>query len=486
VTQDPTTILRRVGEADEQFQGLMSYLRGPEAQASTAGEVELRLFRSLLALGAKLLGLYFALRAAAEAAPQDEDGVPAAFHSWQSRIYSSVFGPVTVRRRYYRRPGGGGTCPLDERLSFSGRCYSDVLRDWLEFAVTNDAYAQATGLLKRILGVDVSTHALERLTEEDAQDVEAFYAQKAPPPPADEGSILVVQVDGKGVRMSQPTEDGAPRTEKKEAVVTAIYSIQPHRPHAEAIADTLAGKEVETAFVPPKQPRPEPRAKELRVTLEGKDAAFDQLVEAARKRDGPHIQHRAALTDGAVLLQQRVRDRLPDFTLILDLVHVSDYVRSGAEGLLGQRYEHLSDFVACRLLEILTGKLEVVLAIFENPVFLKPPTPAERAAVATAARYLRNNADLMHYDQYLATGLPIATGVIEGACVYLVKDRMERAGMKWRPPGAQAVLSLRTVRVNDDWDDYQHFRRQRHHLRRYGSTQAPQSIPEHGCLDLAA
>lgn len=85
------------------------------------------------------------------------------------------------------------------------------------------------------------------------------------------------------------------------------------------------------------------------------------------------------------------------------------------------------------LMELLTGKLDAVLKTFEEPMFLKSPTPAARVAVATAARYLRNNADFMQYADYLAKGWPIATGVIEGACGFLVKDRMERAGMKWRP-----------------------------------------------------
>lgn len=487
MAHDPDGILRQVGKVDEDFKGLMTYLRSSDARGKTAGEVELTLFRSLLALGAKLLSLYFAIRAAErEDAPVSEDGSPAKLHSWQQRTYFSVFGPVRVRRRRYALPSGGGVCPLDAQLSLGPRCYSDVLSGWLEFALTNDAYDQAAGLLERILGVGIAKHALERMAVEDAGDVEAFYDQKPPPPKQEEGSILVVQADGKGVRMTLDSESDQRRTEKREAIVTAVYSIAPYSGDVEAIADTLAGKAVETAFVAPKQPRPSPVAKQLRVTLEGKDKAFDGLVAAVGKRDGAHIQHRVALTDGAQALQQRVQSRLPDFTLILDLVHVADYVRSGSEGLLGADYPYLSDFVSCRLMELLTGKLDAVLKTFEEPMFLKSPTPAARVAVATAARYLRNNADFMQYADYLAKGWPIATGVIEGACGFLVKDRMERAGMKWRPSGAQAVLNLRSVRVNDDWDPYQSFRRQQVHLRRYGSPRPGSDAPEEACLAHAA
>jgi hypothetical protein len=58
----------------------------------------------------------------------------------------------------------------------------------------------------------------------------------------------------------------------------------------------------------------------------------------------------------------------------------------------------------------------------------------------------------MPYDEYLACGWPIGTGVVEGACGHLVKDRMEQAGMRWTQDGAQGVLALRALRLNDHWD----------------------------------
>ena len=60
----------------------------------------------------------------------------------------------------------------------------------------------------------------------------------------------------------------------------------------------------------------------------------------------------------------------------------------------------------------------------------------------------------MRYDKYLRKGYPIATGVIEGACRHYVKDRMERSGMRWRRPGAQAMLNVRAVLLSSYWDDF--------------------------------
>ena len=64
----------------------------------------------------------------------------------------------------------------------------------------------------------------------------------------------------------------------------------------------------------------------------------------------------------------------------------------------------------------------------------------------------------MRYDEYLQLGCPIATGVIEGACRHVIKDRMERAGMRWKVPGAQAMLNLRSIHNNGDWIAFQEFR----------------------------
>jgi hypothetical protein len=61
----------------------------------------------------------------------------------------------------------------------------------------------------------------------------------------------------------------------------------------------------------------------------------------------------------------------------------------------------------------------------------------------------------MRNDEYLRQGYPIASGVIEGACRHLVKDRMERAGMHWTVEGAQAMLDLRSVYIGGQWEAYQ-------------------------------
>jgi len=478
-----------VHQIHRDFQELVEYVTGKEAQSRKAHEVELTLFRRLLALGAELLRLFFVHRAAVR--PSEPayapDGTRLKYQELRQTTYYSVFGKVRFKRHYFHAPGHEGVCPLDAELSLPPRCYSDLLRDWAEYCITNESYDESIRVLKRILGLSISKLALETGVQEDAADVEAFYEQKAVPPPEVEGSILVVQADGKGVPMvrtepaTQPARrgKGQKRTKKKEAVVTAIYTIEPYLRTPQDVVDALLrdhieGKEAEPAATSKPQ-RPAPIGKEVRATLAGKDVAFGRLTQRVAQREGQHIQHRVALTDGDEALQRRVDDRLSTFNLTLDIIHASEYLWDAANALLGETNPDRTTWVGEHLLHILSGRTADVIHTLESRTRDSSLSSSQREALNTTIGYYRRNSPYMHYDQYLAQGWPIGTGVAEGACGHLVKDRMEQSGMRWTQPGAQAVLDLRAVRVNDDWDEYQRFRRQRQHQRLYGpySTAPP-------------
>ena len=123
---------------------------------------------------------------------------------------------------------------------------------------------------------------------------------------------------------------------------------------------------------------------------------------------------------------------------------------------------------------------------FRNPYNSKYPHSSTKQTVLKKVRgYLRNNRQHMDYQSYLARGYPIGTGVIEGACRHLVKDRFEQAGMRWSILGAQVMLDLRATYLNGDWDDFQRFRRHQAHQQRYGSFH-PDIIPEDIMMSVAA
>lgn len=480
-----------VAQIRHDMQALMDYVTGPDTATQTAYTVELTLFRRLLALGAQLLRLFFLTRVAERpSAPQAADGTTLSYYDQRLTTYFSVFGKFAFPRHSFRAPGQSGSCPVDAELSLPERCYSDLLRDWTGYDATDGAYRETASAIARILNLDLSVQALEINLAADAQDVAAFYAQPASTrDPRPDGSILVVQADGKGVPLVQPQPENPPlrlgkgqkRTTKKEAIVTSLYTVAAYvRTPADVRAALL--REERRRELPA---RPQPIAKELRATLEGKATAMQLLSQRAALRDGPHIQARVALTDGAESLQQQLLSAFPGFTLVLDIIHASEYLWDTATALLGETNPARSSWVSAKLALVLHGQSATVVRQLRHEVAQPNWSEVQRKAIQRTIGYYERNQTYMRYDEYLAQGWPIGTGIVEGACGHLVKDRMEQAGMRWTQAGAQAMLDLRAVRLNGDWDAYWQFHRQQQHQRLYDAP-VPTSSPEAQVLQMAA
>jgi hypothetical protein len=226
--------------------------------------------------------------------------------------------------------------------------------------------------------------------------------------------------------------------------------------------------------------------KELRATLDGKAVAIGRLAERARLRDGPHIQERVALTDGAEPLQQQMQVQLPDYRLVLDIIHAAEYLWDSATALLGESSPKRSPWVRQHLEGVLSGQTAAVIAALVEEAEQPECTATQVAALRKTSGYYQRNLAYMQYDVYLARGWPIGTGVVEGACGHVVKDRMEQAGMRWSKAGAQAMLDLRSVRLSDDWDAYWQFHRQKEHERLYGKVHLVSTGAEDQAFQLAA
>lgn len=475
--------------ARQEFDQLLDSLHSRAESRSTAYQVERELFTRLLALGQLLLKVFFALcaqRSARRDAQQSvacEDGEDLRLHSWKPRRYVSVFGEIQIERPYFWQRGQAGQFPMDETLSLPDDSYSDVLREQADLLSGTMAYGEASAVIERLLGLSLSTSALSRLVERDGEETQAFYAEKPSPKPSSEAPILVMQADGKGVPMrpvsgrSEPEErspvrlgKGQKRTKKKEAVVTGLYTTGRRVRTAEEVLDSF--------FSPPGASSPEassradpqnegPQNKKVWATLKGKEVAFERLADQVRRRDGPRVTDRVALSDGCQALQDRFREQFPRFELVLDFVHVSEYLWKAANALFEETGEARLDWVRERSRELLTDRHEEALARLRQARECSDDACA-RDTCARVARYFERNADRMDYARYLAQGWPIATGVIEGACRHLVKDRCEMSGMRWNAEGAEQVLGLRAVWTNGDWDDYHQRRREQRHQRLYG------------------
>jgi uncharacterized protein (UPF0305 family) len=157
---------------------------------------------------------------------------------------------------------------------------------------------------------------------------------------------------------------------------------------------------------------------------------------------------------------KRLKETYPEgqWVEILDLMHVNSYLWDAACAVHpGDKKQQLI-FMKNRVMLVLEGKVEGIISELQETSSKQHLNKSLQKVVATVCRYFSNNQHRMKYNEYLAAGYPIATGVIEGACRHFVKDRMERAGMRWSIGGAQAMLHLRSANLNVDLDKFSQYR----------------------------
>ena len=456
----------------EDFERLLAFVTGPQAQTATMDQMERSLFRQVLHMGYQLLRLFVMRRVEAEShAPlvkSNKTVLP--YHSQKGRDYFSIFGKLRFERAYFYAWGGSGQCPLDEALSLPERCYSDLLMESAELLGVEEAYSKGLQVVARLLGLNLSELVLETGVAEHSQTVKAYYNQKAAFPSAEEGPILVAQADGKGVPLVRRELDlkvrrgkGDKKTQKKEAIATAVYTIDPYLRTPQEVLNALFKKGE------PAAERPAPRHKQIFASLKGKEQALKRLATWVQRREGQHICQRVALTDGAEPLQKQMLTCLPGFPLVLDIIHAVEYLWKAGTALYGESDPYRAEWVEAQALQLLSSHTDQVIQGLKDKADSLAHNSQAVKSLRGVANYFQRNLPYMDYAEYLRRGWPIGTGVIEGTCRHLVKDRMELSGMRWTIAGAGALLALRAVNENGDWEDFHKFRRARRHRELYGT-----------------
>jgi len=455
------------------FEHLIALMTGPEAAKATMDQMERSLFRQVLRLGYPLLLLFVTKRVAGESHARivNRAGEELRYHSQQEVHYFSICGDMEIKRAYFYASGKGGECPLDAGLSLPERRYSEMLMENAELLGVNGAYQKGMETLARLLMLELPKLALEMGIAEHSQMVKKYYNQKARFPKSEEGSILVVQADGKGVplvrqaveKLKVRRKKGDKKTAKKEAIATAIYSIEAYPRTPEAVTQSLFKKGE------PPAGRPTPSHKQIFATLKGKEKAICELAKRTARRLGKHILERIALSDGSAPLRNQILARLPGFVLSLDIIHAVEYLWKAATALYGESDPQRAVWVEAQTLDLLSSRTHLVIQRREEKAASLVPTSQVAKTLYQVAHYFRRNQPYMDYAEYLRHGWPIGTGVIEGTCRHLVKDRCELSGMLWTVDGAEALLALRAVNENEDWDDFHSFRRTQRHKKLYGT-----------------
>lgn len=471
-------------EVREELEDLLEMVMMDDSEKRrTADQVERSVWQGIINLGRMLMQLFFTVQSEREEKHKhvEIEGSVYKQEGQPSRQYISLFGRVEVKRYYYWKKGSGGKHPLDEKLSLPERIYSDCVQELMGNMEIELSQDKTLDRIEEWFGIAIPKKSLQDSMADHAEHVAAYYAQQEAPEMAADDTILVVTADGKGIPMtrqdSPPPEArrtrGQQKTAKKEATVTALYTISVYQRSSDDIMGALFPSQALSRGDQPS--RPTPTGKQVFGTLAGQESAFEDLVQQVARRDSAQVIHHIALTDGDQGLKKQVRDKLPHFTLIVDIMHVTQYLWEAANTLLGETHFMRETWMQDALRCLLEDDLDRLLFHLEQ--HRQGVSKRKNTVLNKVIRYLQNNRDYLDYQSYLALGYPIGTGVVEGTCRHLVKDRFERAGMRWSKAGAQVMLDLRATYLNGDWVDFQTFRRRRVHQQRYNSPH-PDSLPE--------
>jgi hypothetical protein len=360
--------------------------------------------------------------------------------------------------------------PLDESLQLPERSFSYELQKRLIKAAIQGPFREATSRILESSGLTIHNHSLEPLLIEAAVHFDDFYRQRAADPVSEAASLLVIAVDCKGIplvkpepirpqlRLAYPLKTG----KKKMATVAAVFAKAPFVRTPQTIIDNLFPAGAKSAN---KQPSPKPEHKRVWASLtKGKSVVIEEVRQEVLRRDPAGHKTLVALIDGERALQKRVLKAMKP-TLILDLIHVLDRVWTAAHVFQPEGSAEAEVYAKLMASRILEGGVSQVVKGLRQTVTKRRLTGSHKKDLLAVATYFHNNTPYMRFHEYLAAGFPIASGPVEGACKNLIKDRMERSGMRWTPCMAEAIVKLRSLYLSGDFDEYWSFHVARDQLR---------------------
>lgn len=480
--------------ADACYGGLVKFLKSGEAVELTESQLERTLEQRIRELARELLQAHLDSRGPGEADGEvrGADGVVRDRPRVHERGVESVFGEVQTSRLGYGAEGAASLHPLDAELNLPEELYSLEVRRRVAEDAAKQSFDETVLSLEQRSGASVGKRQVEELVQRAAADFDAFYATRTPKDQAATGSVLVISADGKGVvmlprdlreatrkaaqqrsrKLDKRLTKGEKRHRKRMATVATVFTLAPCPRTPEDIVRSMAPHDERD---PP--PRSRPEHKRVWASLEKEpEQVLEEAFREAKRRDPDRNKSWVALVDGnkpqLAILADLAELHGVDLTVVVDIMHVAEYLWDASLAFHAEASKAREDWVSEHLLRVLQGRASLVAAGIRRSATRRRVRGKKRKLVDKGADYLLEYKRYLHYDEYLARGFPIATGVIEGACRHLICDRMD-AGARWSLAGAEAVLRLRALRSSGDfhryWTYHESQEYQRNHVARYAA-----------------
>jgi hypothetical protein len=381
--------------------------------------------------------------------------------------------------------------PADAVLNLPVGRHSAGLARLAAVEAARGSFADAREAIERATGVRLGKRQVQELARTAAVDTEAFYDARRPQPCPDR--VLGLQADGKGIvmrpgslrpgtaaraaqtstKLTTRLSPGEKHGRKRMAEIVAVYDLDPV---PRTVADIIPTRRSSPQDKPARRPVPVVTGKWLAANVtDDIPTVIAAMFDQAERRDPAHERTWVALVDGnrqqIDTIGEQASARSVTVTILIDFVHVLERLWKAAWTFFYPGDPGAETWVAHHARTILNGRAVDAAATIRHQADEAGFRASERSGADEAAAYLTRKAPYLNYATALASGWQIATGIIEGAARFLIKDRMDITGARWTTPGAEAVLRLRAVIANGDFDQYWQYHQQqelrRNHLDRY-------------------
>lgn len=463
--------------ARARFDALLAFVQRDLPAGKTFLDFERELRRLVFDLGCWLVALFLQRRHEELDVPTTEvvDGTQFSRSQVQDREISTLFGAVRFWRSYMRGRGGG-YYPLDRRLKLPAEGFSLFLVGLVVRVATKVSYAQTRLVVQCFLGVAPSVTSVERAVLGLGRSTMAWFDHA--PAPEDDGDVLVIMIDSKATptatehelkkrrgkrrrrKSRSPRHRGRERRrgwqEKKRrkkgdhtkngraATLVVMYTLK---------STTAAGR----------QRLEGPINRRVYASYAPKRHAFAVARRDANRRgftpgSGKRIQ---IVMDGEKNFARYAKAFFPEAILTLDVIHALEYVWKAGRSFFREGSKQLAAWVAQQRERLYSGQAAALVRDLRRALAAIPKTgpgnKGKRIRLESAIGYLADRIDVMNYRELLDQDLEISSGPVEGAVRYVIGQRFDAAGMRWITERSEALLQLRCVEINGQWDAFLRF-----------------------------
>jgi len=397
------------------------------------------------------------------------------------RNYLSLFGQLKISRLVHYSSIRKTYSELDERLQLPKRLWSYNLQELVGESSTEMDYNNSVSLLNKLLGLGLSGKSSQRNAGYLGVEVEKYYSEK---PIEKEASAVHFSgsFDGKGVAKvkevlpvsGNPKKrlgKGEKRGKKQMATVSVNSCFTPKIRTKDSIIRSLMGSGLTKLSSIKKQDPIEQENDNTwhqkihrRAFLADQAKAVEYGLDYIRLRMVNPESRFVVPIDAGIGLEEKILAYVKKHKMesqfggiILDIIHVSEYVWDAANALFGDKAELRHNWVKRMLEDLLDSKTEKVIKDLKLIVEKEDLTKTKKEQIQKTITYFDNHKGKMNYKSYLAKGYPVSSALVESTCGHLVKERMEQSGMRWVCEGAQNMLDLRALKINGDLEDFMQF-----------------------------